>query len=184
MYSFDVPVQNYFSLTRTPILTDVMYTLTTFFDASWYFILLVICFTILIFLIRNFRYALLFFSTLLFGTVIVYILKNIFNIARPLDGFMSVFSSSFPSYHATSATIFFVILIYIFDSCFRSRGRVIFNTICLSGIMLVAFSRLYLGVHWLSDVLFGIILGVLISYISIFIFKSVMFRQNNRLNMR
>src|SRR3989344_1627874 len=143
MYSFDVPVQNYFSLTRTPILTDVMYTLTTFFDASWYFILLVICFTILIFLIRNFRYALLFFST-----------------------------------------IFFVILIYIFDSCFRSRGRVIFNTICLSGIMLVAFSRLYLGVHWLSDVLFGIILGVLISYISIFIFKLVMFRQNNRLNMR
>ncbi len=114
----------------------------------------------------------------------VLILKNLFDIARPLDGFITVLGNSFPSYHATSATIFFVMLIYVFDTYFKSFGKIIFNAVCISGILIVAFSRVYLGVHWLSDILFGIILGVLISYISVKIFKSVMFSPNNRLKTR
>ena len=184
MYSFDLLIQNYFFQVRSPILTDLIYILTSLFDASVYFFLLVLCLTILIYLVRNFYYALLFLTSLFFTAGAVYFFKAFFDIARPLDGFVTAFDQSFPSYHATSATVFFIMLMYIFHSHFKSLGRIIFNTVCISGIVLVAFSRVYLGVHWLSDVLFGIILGVLISYISIFIFKSVMFRQNNRLNMR
>ncbi len=184
MNSLDIFVEHYFLAARTPVLTNLMYSLTSVFDASYHFVLITICFTFLIYLYRNIRYALLFISTLTFGAIVVVLLKNLFDIARPLDGFITVLGNSFPSYHATSATIFFVMLIYIFDSYFKSYGRIIFNTICVGGVLIVAFSRVYLGVHWLSDVLFGIILGVLISYVSIKIFKSVMFSGVSRQKTR
>ncbi len=184
MYTFDIFVQNYFSLTRTPVLTDIVYIITSLFDASIHFILIVLCITGLIYLVRNLRYALLFFTVLFFGAVIVYTLKNIFDVARPLDGFVSVFGSSFPSYHATSATIFFVMLMHVFDSHFKSFGRIVCNIFCVTSILLVAFSRVYLGVHWLSDVLFGIILGVLISYIAVVIFKFIINSWDRRLKAR
>ncbi len=180
MYSFDFFVQNYF-VERSEFATDIIYAITSIFDGSFHFVFLVLCITFLIYLVRGFYYLLLFFGSLFLGAVVVFILKNIFDVARPLDGFIIALSNSFPSQHATSATIFFVMLMYVFHTHFKSVGRVIFNSICIAGIILVAFSRVYLGVHWLSDVLFGIILGIFISYISIIVFKRVIFDGNSRL---
>jgi undecaprenyl-diphosphatase len=171
MNSIDIFIQNYFSVARTVGMTELMYLLTVLFDLSVLFIVVTFCVGILVCKIRNFKYTLLFWFTLIFGAFSTYVLKSLFNVNRPLDAVMSAFGQSFPSYHTTIATIFFVILIYTFDSHLKNPIRVIFNFICIAGIILVSFSRVYLGVHWLSDVLGGVALGLIISYIAIVIFK-------------
>lgn len=70
-------------------------------------------------------------------------------------------SHSFPSGHATMATIFF-------GAAGMALARLVPHPAGRLGILLaaallilaVALSRVYLGVHWLSDVLAGILLGV------------------------
>ncbi len=173
MNSIDLLINDYFSLSKTPVLVKFMSVVTSFFDASFHFILIVVGVSLIIYLVRGLKYAILFFTSLFLGAVIVFFLKNIFNIARPLDGLVYVLGQSFPSYHATSATIFFIMLMYVFDSYLNSFTKTLFNIFCISCAILVSFSRIYLGVHWFSDVFAGVLLGIVVSTLFIFIFKHV-----------
>ncbi|MCX6702102.1 MAG: phosphatase PAP2 family protein [Candidatus Zambryskibacteria bacterium] len=171
MNSIDIFVQNYFSTIRAPFLTEFMYILTSLFDVSFSFFAVVFCVALLIYIVRNLKYSLLFTVAIFFSGAFVYFLKLFFNVARPINPVITAFGQSFPSYHATVATVFFIMLMYIFDDYFSSIKRKTFNFICIVSIFLIAFSRIYLGVHWLSDVIGGIVFGGIISYISIKIFK-------------
>lgn len=173
MNSLDIFIQQYFSQIRTEGITEYMYLLSTVFDVSVYSVLVCICTTILIWIIRNKKYATLFGGAMLSQAIIVYVLKILFDVGRPAGAVMEAFGKSFPSYHATAVTVFFVMLMYIFDSHLKTFGRILFNTFCVLMIFLVASSRIYLGVHWLSDVLAGVFLGILISYASVKIFKKL-----------
>lgn len=172
MNSIDIFVQNHFSLIRTSHVTEFMYLLSRLFDLAFPFISVVIIVAILIYIVRNLDYAFLFLFSLFFGTVLVYFLKLFFDINRPLDGVTQVLGQSFPSFHTTIATIFFIMLMYIFDDYLKTLSRIILNCLCVVGILLVSFSRVYLGVHWASDILGGIILGGALSCLFITIFKT------------
>ncbi len=176
MNSIDNFVQNYFTHGRTPGMTDFMYVVTSFFDVTtvvsalrFIFVVLIVAFLICKF--RNIRYSFLFVLTIFVGGIITYFLKIFFDVSRPSMAVISVLGQSFPSYHAVAATIFFLMLIYIFDDYFKKPYKYVFNFVCIFGIFLIAGSRVYLGVHWVSDVFWGIILGVGISYIAVQIFR-------------
>lgn len=173
MNTIDILVQNYISLARTPNLTELMYLLTIFFNVSIYTFYIFILITLLVALASGVKHALLFLSTTFFTANLVYLLKDCFGILRPEDSVVYTFGHSFPSFHATMATVFFVMLMYIFDEHLRPFLRVIFNSISIFAIFAVAFSRVYLGAHWFSDVFFGVILGALVSYFFIIIFRFV-----------
>ncbi len=66
----------------------------------------------------------------------------------------------FPSGHVLSLTVFFGLLAYLAWISHMRRGRQVLGTSFGAGAVLaVAFSRLYLDAHWLSDVVAGFLLG-------------------------
>ena len=70
-------------------------------------------------------------------------------------------SWSFPSGHAMSATIVYGTVAYLAARLQRRRAQRVATLICAATfILLIAVSRLYLGVHYPSDVIAGIIIGL------------------------
>ena len=173
MNSFDLLISNYFSSIRSGGLTELMYLLSRLFDFSGYFVVMVFLVALLIYLIRNLQYAVFFVLSLSVGAISVYFLKMFFNISRPLNMVTNAFGQSFPSYHAAIASIFFILIVYIFGSLLKGFVKILFNSLCAFLILLISFSRVYLGVHWASDIFAGIALGAILSYAFIFIFRHV-----------
>ncbi|WP_166268572.1 bifunctional DedA family/phosphatase PAP2 family protein [Marinobacter caseinilyticus] len=90
-------------------------------------------------------------------------LKEGFAIARPDLVAIKPASWSFPSGHATGITVFMALTASFVAREFHNRLRWRFYLLFSLPVLLVAISRMYLGVHWLSDVVGGILLGLSIS---------------------
>jgi len=77
-------------------------------------------------------------------------------------------SMSFPSGHATVAVAFYLVLgILAAGWVRRGETRVLFLLIGLVVALLLGFSRLYLGVHYLTDVIAGYAVGAMWATIAI-----------------
>jgi undecaprenyl-diphosphatase len=66
---------------------------------------------------------------------------------------------SFPSGHATLAPPVFVLGALIWSAPWPRRRRISLLLAAVAVSLLIGFSRIYLGVHWPSDVLGGLLLG-------------------------
>jgi len=88
------------------------------------------------------------------------IIKMIVQRLRPDSDLLFLSTYSFPSGHATMATAIATVLYFIFSPRVdRVRAKVFLIVISLSWIVVISFSRIYLDVHWVSDVIAGIGLG-------------------------
>ena len=112
-------------------------------------------------------------TSLLGSGLSVYLGKNIFEIDRPhLYAYYHENYFSFPSGHATISVAFYGLLFYFLirnSSSFKTWGVLI--TIAFVFWMLIGISRLYLCVHYFSDVIAGYILGFLWLLLSISIIE-------------
>ena len=75
-------------------------------------------------------------------------------------------SYGLPSGHVSAATAFLLGLFFFY----RKRGLLMFS-VCW--IILMALSRMYLGRHFIADVIRGMIVGGLAVLIAVFLFKSL-----------
>ena len=92
-----------------------------------------------------------------------YLGKLLIHRDRPLTPVYLENSFSFPSGHAMVAVIFYGFLAYILIRHIKSwKTKVNIFFACLVVILAIGFSRLYLGVHFVSDVWGGYLLGFLI----------------------
>ena len=93
------------------------------------------------------------------GMLLNVLLKNIFQRARPSfeQPLLTLTTYSFPSGHTAAATLFYgVLAAYLYCRLASWRWRVVVVTLATLLVALVGLSRIYLGVHYLSDVLAAI----------------------------
>jgi membrane-associated phospholipid phosphatase len=144
---------------RTPWLDQVMVTITELGDAP---VVIAIAAAVAVWLIRERAWHTLTYWLMAIGggSLINSAIKLGLHRARPgdmhYDG-VSVFS--FPSGHSTTNAVLYGFLIIIMSRKlpFGLRIPVIITLVLFVG--LIAFSRLYLGAHWLSDVAGGLVFG-------------------------
>lgn len=97
------------------------------------------------------------------GTALSFLLKMFFSRPRPdlLSEPVQVFTSSFPSSHAMASLVTYFILGWLVGRGLRSVSLRRYVIFCALGVSLIAgLSRVYLGVHWPSDVIAGWLAGL------------------------
>ncbi|GAB3647560.1 phosphatase PAP2 family protein [Ramlibacter alkalitolerans] len=91
-------------------------------------------------------------------------LKNVFHRPRPVAGepLVHLLTLSFPSGHAAGSTVFYGALCALAFARWRSRAiRATAVALATLMVLLVTFSRVYLGAHYLSDVVAGVAVGAI-----------------------
>ena len=99
------------------------------------------------------------------GKAIEYVLKTTVHRTRPQFGTLYLLqkhSYSFPSGHAMGASVCYLMLAYLIASREGTKRTVALALFAGAAVLIlvVAYSRLYLGVHYPSDVLGGMAAGV------------------------
>ncbi|MCF6186242.1 MAG: LssY C-terminal domain-containing protein [Desulfobulbaceae bacterium] len=112
-------------------------------------------------LLKKDRYSALFLSaTTIFGFLLVTVVKQITKIPRPVDMYGGAVHWAFPSSHATMSMVIFGSLAMLCSRELPTKKRWLPFALALFLILGIGYSRLYLGAHWLSDVVGGFSLGL------------------------
>lgn len=109
---------------------------------------------------RSWRTAGYWIATAASSELVVQVLKKTLGRHRPLDLYQGVEQFSFPSGHATMSAVVLAFLAFLVTRGQSPRWRVAVGVITSVYVALVGFSRLYLGAHWLSDVIGGFSFGL------------------------
>ena len=128
---------------------------------------LVIVSLLLFVIFKNKKYGLLSFCNLIFIVLLNQGLKLFFSRERPFE-WMIVHENgfSFPSGHAMVSSAFYGIVIYlIWKTNISNKRKIILTSVLGTLILLIGISRIYLGVHYASDVIAGFTLSL--SYVII-----------------
>ncbi len=164
LFNLESGLLYWFASGRTDGLTDVFNLITH--AGGTKSLILVIGLTLLsLAWFRFYKEAAILFSGMSVGVITSQSLKHWINRARPeVVSHLTEFSSpSFPSGHAMNNMLFATIIIYLSWRLFKNKHlSFIVGVVMYAWAFLVGISRLYLGVHWPTDVIFGWILGLLV----------------------
>ncbi len=153
-------IETHVNAMQTPLLTNFMVALTNFNGAMGIFIFSILMILFLIY--KRWYNDLLFYIFSVFGANIAFIvIKMIVQRARPSSDILTITTHSFPSGHATMATAMSLAVYFILAKRVHSIGlQLLLLVSCIVWPVIISFSRVYLDVHWLSDVIAGIGLGL------------------------
>lgn len=143
---------------RTPLGDSVMIALTQLGDAA---VTLPVVAAVLLWLVwkRAWRPAAYWLAAASFGATLTVILKAGFGLPRPLPLYEGTIAFGFPSSHAAMSIVIFGFLAVLAARELSLRGQLAVFSVMALLAGLIAFSRIYLGAHWLSDVLGGLSFG-------------------------
>lgn len=153
IFEFDSVVYNFLVNNRNEVLNNFFKIITQFGSALVLIIITILC----VIFIRDKKYKILVPANLVTIAIINIVLKNFFLRPRPNElRLIEETGYSFPSGHAMASTAFYGLLIYIAHE--KIENKILRNTICIMLgllILLISVSRIYVGVHYTSDVIAG-----------------------------
>lgn len=144
-----------------PSLNNVMLTITSLGNPS--FVVVVVTVSLAILWWRRYRQEAKIFAIACLGAIILNTgLKLLFSKPRPelWDRLITEKSFSFPSGHALGSLVLYGFLAYLLATHYPHFSRFIYG-IAVVAIAAIGISRLYLGVHWPTDVIAGYGVGFL-----------------------
>lgn len=159
---FDDAVLHWLGAHQDPLLARIGLEITTLGNASTIFMVVAIS-GMFLWLTRHRYSAALLFATTASEVVINALLKSVFDRPRPqiFNWGDQVISSSFPSGHAMSAAAVYFTVAYLAARLQRRRwARMLTLAAALVVVLAIGASRMYLGVHYPSDVVAGIVMGL------------------------
>ncbi|MDD2732880.1 MAG: bifunctional DedA family/phosphatase PAP2 family protein [Desulfuromonadaceae bacterium] len=151
----DKNIAEWFHQRRTPEMTSAMQLISGLASPTWVTVVTLI--TALVLLWKRYWYRLTALVLVLpCGMVLDVLLKIMFHRQRPrfADSFLTFHGYSFPSGHTMAATLLYGLLAVFSVTALKAwRWRVGAVLGAFVMVLLVGFSRVYLGAHYLSDVL-------------------------------
>ena len=126
----------------------------------------------LVFILKSNKQRIFLFLDLIGSGLIINITKNIFLRERPIIGQNLLADYSFPSGHTFIAITFYGFLLYLVMKDKQSNYKKLKEGVLLFLIITIPLSRLILGVHYLTDVLGGITLGLAYLFFLIIMYES------------
>jgi membrane-associated phospholipid phosphatase len=170
---YDSMIQDFIISLRTDWLTPFFQFVTHLGDQIAYLITSILLAAYFWIRSRNWSFSLQMITVLIVASLSNIVLKRAINRTRPsLEHLVDVNTLSFPSGHAMSAMAFYGFLIYL---CIRFTMkkwvRVILVTILSLLIVSIGLSRVYLGVHYPSDVAAGFLGGLIWVAFSVVVFN-------------
>ena len=168
----DLAVQKAFFSLRGPLLNPLVIAVTHLSDT----VTIVAFCAILLILPNRKKYGLPVSLASLGGLAIYKPMKHIFLRARP-DAALHLVKQggfSFPSGHSVTSVIFYGVLIYLLNRhCKNDKLRKVLTVICCFLALTIGPSRIYVGVHWPTDVLAGWCIGGAVLMVSICILERI-----------
>ncbi|TLF43965.1 phosphatase PAP2 family protein [Maribacter aurantiacus] len=172
---YDTAVTDYIISFRNPSLTTFFKFVTDIGDVTGYLIVLILFVLLSWRIIKSWKYVLQSVVVLVLATLSNMALKRFVDRARPgIEHLVTVKTLSYPSGHAMGAMAFFGFLIYLISKLrinriFKYSLMVLVALLILS----IGISRIYLGVHYPSDVAGGFIAGFIWVVFCILIFDVI-----------
>jgi membrane-associated phospholipid phosphatase len=160
--SFDKTISTWVQSYRTDSLTSFFKFVTELGDRYVYIALIVALGIFFRIRLNSWKFTAQMVSVLLLSTASNIVAKKIINRARPDNDHLVVVNSlSFPSGHSMSAMAFYGFLIYLVLT-FKMPWilRTLLSVLFMLTILSIGISRIYLGVHFPSDVLAGFMGGL------------------------
>ena len=93
------------------------------------------------------------------SSILLFFLKLFFKSSRPINALVTENNFSYPSGHVLISIVLFGLLIFFYWKSFSKNKKILASILYIVLIIIIAFSRLYLNVHWLSDIFGSITLG-------------------------
>ncbi|WP_171047860.1 phosphatase PAP2 family protein [Pedobacter xixiisoli] len=163
--NFDINISRFVQQFHHPTLDKVMIGISAFGNVSIAFASMVI--TALLFFIFRYRREALFVMAISFTGLITFSLKRLFTRPRPTDEYVTIIESyknhSFPSGHTLSYVVFFGFIIFLMQQL-KTMPSYLRNFITVFAYFMFIvgpISRIYLGAHWFTDIVGGLLIGLI-----------------------
>ncbi len=136
-------------------------------DTKIIFFLLILI-SIILFFVNKKRYFYMIASSIISSLGIVFVLKNIFKIPRPISSYILEEGYRFPSGHATANAVFMILMIYFSYKYIKNKClKYLIYVFAFLWCLIVSYSRIILEVHIPIDIILGIFIGICCSVASI-----------------
>ncbi|MBF0714736.1 phosphatase PAP2 family protein [Gemelliphila palaticanis] len=173
----DNNIWKYVYKVRFEFLNKIFILITTFGD-SWFLFLVVTIFTIFLLLKKDLINAIFLSSSVILGALILNkILKSVYARPRPfesinLENLIEASNYSYPSGHSMGSIIVYFLMCYLISKNIENKnlGKKLYIFFTIFSI-LIAISRVYLGVHYLTDIVAGFSLGFTWAILSIYFYE-------------